>query len=137
MKADHIRHLFQYHFAMNRKMWDEAVSQLSEKQFTHQMPGTSTSVRSQIFHLIEVDREWFRIIQGAEWSGISDPATLTDRESVRAYWDQTELMMREYLNRIDDDIMEQQFPPAPVDFQVWQMLLHLVAHGIDHRAHLF
>lgn len=137
MKADHIRHLYQYHFAMNRKVWDEAVSQLSEDQFTHQLPGTGTSVRSQIVHLIGVDREWFRVLQGTEWTGTSNPAAFPDRESVRAYWDQTEAMMKEYLNQIDDKILRQQFPPAPVAMQIWQILLHVVAHGIDHRAHLF
>lgn len=136
MKADEIHKLFTYHFALNRKVWDEAISQLSDGQFMQQLPGSSGSVRDQIVHLIEIDRGWFEALQGEIWEGSADPALFPDRESVRAHWDQIETMMAAYLDQINDKTLAANFPPAPVEIQNWQVLFQVVAHGIDHRAHL-
>lgn len=34
MNAAALRHFYDYHFAENRKLWDEYVSKLSDEQFT-------------------------------------------------------------------------------------------------------
>ena len=33
MKADQIRKLFDYHFTMNEKLWDQVINKLSDEQF--------------------------------------------------------------------------------------------------------
>jgi len=135
MKADHLRMLFQYHFDINQKIWDEIITQLSDDQFTKQLPYSVGSVRNQIVHMIDIDKGWFRSLQGERWPGTSNPANFPDRESVREYRDQTITFMKEILNQIDDEKLESIFPPAAPN-QVWQFYMHVYGHGIDHRSQL-
>ncbi|HSG25059.1 MAG TPA: hypothetical protein VLA32_03015 [Anaerolineales bacterium] len=42
------RQLYRYHFDINQKIWDEAISQLSDEQFTLALPYSVGSVRNQL-----------------------------------------------------------------------------------------
>jgi uncharacterized damage-inducible protein DinB len=55
MNADAFRHLYDYHFAENRKIWDAYITPLSQEQFTQAVSYSHGSVRNQIVHLMEVD----------------------------------------------------------------------------------
>jgi len=135
MKADHLRELFRYHFDINQKIWEDTVSQLSDEQFTQNLPYSVGSVRNQLVHMIDIDNSWFRSLQGEPWTGTSDPTSFPNRESVRLYWDQTISLMKVILDRVEDETLASIFTPA-FPFQVWQLYLHIIGHGIDHRAQL-
>jgi uncharacterized damage-inducible protein DinB len=137
MHAHALRHFFGYHFAENRTLWDRYVSQISDEQFTRHVDYAHGSIRNQIVHLISVDDAWFRDLRGIEIPEPLDPADLVDRESIRAYWDRVEQTMREYLDALRDDMLDST-PLEDEDkhLKVWQVLLHVVNHGTDHRAQL-
>lgn len=136
MRADQLRELFDYHFAMNEKIWDQVISKLSDEQFLHEPGYAARSVRSQLVHMIDIDRGWFRMLQGERWGGTSDPTRFPDRESVLAYRRQTDALLREHLAKQDDATLLEKFPRMREVFHVWQMYFHVLAHGIDHRAQL-
>ncbi|GAB4125085.1 MAG: hypothetical protein Fur005_29110 [Roseiflexaceae bacterium] len=83
MNANAFRHLYRYHFAENRKLWD-AVLTISDQQFLQPNGYSHGSVRDQIMHLIDVDQVWF-----SELQGIEPPAALPDntlnQAIIRAY----------------------------------------------------
>src|SRR4051794_35523933 len=93
MNAAAFRHLYDYHFAENRTIWDRYVSQLSPEQFTQPGGYSHGSVRDQLVHLLNVDDGWFSELRGVAPAAEVPPATGDDRALLRAHWDQVEQQM--------------------------------------------
>jgi len=137
MNADAFRHFYEYHFAENRKLWDRYVTHLSDEQFTQHMDYSRGSVRDQILHLISCDTSWFSGLRGVEIPDDLNPADCPDRESICAHWDKVEEMMRGYLAELRDEMLfDTPLEGEDKDLILWQVLLHVVNHGTDHRAQL-
>ena len=137
MNADAFRHFYGYHFTENRKIWDSYVSQLSPEQFTQAVDYSHGSVRDQIIHLISVDDTWFSGLRGVGIPEPLNPGDLHDRASIRAHWDNVEQNMRDYLAELRDDMLvDKPLGGEDKDLILWQVLLHVVNHGTDHRAQL-
>jgi uncharacterized damage-inducible protein DinB len=139
MNAQAFRHLFTYHFAENRKIWDTHVMQLAYEQFTRPVNYSHGSVRDQITHLIDVDDVWFSELHGIAPLEPLPSATGDDRAAIRANWDRVEQRMRAYLAALQDDMLFSTpitEPEEDKDLIVWQVLLHVVNHGTDHRAQI-
>lgn len=137
MNADAFRHFFDYHFSENRILWDRCVMPLSDEQFTQAVNYSHGSVRNQIVHLMSVDDTWFSGLRGVEIPEPLDPADFPDRVSTRAHWDGVERRMREYLANLRDEMLfTKPLDGEDADLRLWQVLLHVVNHGTDHRAQL-
>jgi uncharacterized damage-inducible protein DinB len=137
MNADAFRHLYGYHFAENRKIWDAYATQLSDEQFTQPIDYSHGSVRDQILHLMDCDDIWFSELRGVKPLG--PPSMIDDRDMIRLHWDGIEQGMQAYLAELRDDMLFArpiQEPDEDKDLIVWQVLLHVVNHGTDHRAQL-
>ncbi|HEY3476616.1 MAG TPA: DinB family protein [Anaerolineales bacterium] len=139
MNATAFRHFYDYHFTENRKIWDRYITALSDEQFTQAVDYSHGSVRDQIIHLMSVDEVWFCELQGIEPSEPISPSNLDDRNIIRAHWERVEQSMRNYLLELRDDMLFEKpikEPEEDKDLIVWQVLLHVVNHGTDHRAQL-
>jgi uncharacterized damage-inducible protein DinB len=137
MNANAFRQLFDYHFAENRKIWDRYVSSLSDEQFTQHAGYSRGSVRDQILHLISCDTVWFSGLRGVEIPEDLAPADFPDRASIRTHWDSVEQNMRDYLAELRDDMLfDQPLEGEDKELILWQVLLHVVNHGTDHRAQI-
>jgi uncharacterized damage-inducible protein DinB len=139
MNANAFRHFCDYHFAENRKIWDRYVTPLSHEQLTQDTVSLHGSARSQVLHLISADDTWFSQLRGVEYPVEFPAADLDDRNLIRAHWDNAEQNMRNYLAKLRDAMFfEKPFPNHEEDnvLILWQVLLHVVNHGTDHRAQL-
>jgi uncharacterized damage-inducible protein DinB len=138
MNAHAFRHFYDYHFTENRTLWDRYITQLSHEQFTQAVGYSHGSVRNQIVHLINADDTWFSGLRGVAIPEPLNPADFPDRESIRVHWDNVEQSMRDYLAALRDDMLfERPFADGEdKDLILWQVLLHVVNHGTDHRAQL-
>lgn len=138
MNAEAFRHFFDYHFSENRNIWDAYIASLSDEQFTRSASYSHGSVRNQVVHLMSVDDTWFSGLRGVEIAGSLDPATFEDRNGIRRHWDAVEQRMRSDLAELRDDMLfEKPFAEGEdKDLILWQVLLHVVNHGTDHRAQL-
>ena len=139
MDSNAFRHFYDYHFAENRKIWDSCVAPLTHEQFTQDVDYSHGSVRDQIVHLMSVDEVWFSELRGVQPPEPLPPAALDDRQSIRAHWDRAEQSMRAYLAELQDSMLFDKpikEPEEDKDLIEWQVLLHVVNHGTDHRAQL-
>ena len=139
MNADAFRQFYDYHFAENHKIWNSYVTPLSYEQFTQDLGYSHGSVRNQVVHLIGADELWFSELQNFKPSEPLPSANFDDRKNIRTRWDKVEQNMRNYLAKLRDDMLfvaPIEEPEEDKNLVVWQVLLHVVNHGTDHRAQL-
>lgn len=139
MNTDAFRYLYDYHFTENRRLWDNCITPLTLEQFTRKAAYSHGSVRDQVLHLMDVDELWFSELGGSQPSEPYPASSRDDRENIRIKWDGIERSMRTYLAQLRDGMLFEKpikEPEEDKELRVWQVLLHVVNHGTDHRAQL-
>lgn len=138
MDAAAFRRLYDYHFAMNRRLWHH-VSELSDEDFDRPSDYSQGSVRQQAWHLMTVDEGWFTQLRGDAWPDYlmpDAPQPVWTRAEIRERWDDVERRQRAFLDRITDaQLFEHPWAEGEdKDLALWEVLFHVVNHGTDHRA---
>lgn len=137
MNADAIRHFYNYHFTINREIWDTYIVPLPQEKFTQPVNYSHGSVRNQIVHLMNVDTAWFSDLGAVKIGDFSDSADPDNREHIRQHWDIVEQEMRDFLANLRDDMLfTKPLSGEDENLILWQVLLHVVNHGTDHRAQM-
>ena len=137
MNADMFRTLYAYHFALNRRIWDECIVPLTSDQFTRKVEYSVGSARNQVVHMLNIDDRWFSGLRGETVPDFLNLEIFSDHAVIRAKWDDIETRMRDYLSRLkDSDLSGQPFIADNDQTQLWHILQHVVIHGADHRAQL-
>ncbi|MFM2031793.1 MAG: hypothetical protein RLZZ297_558 [Chloroflexota bacterium] len=131
------RHLYGYHFAENRALWDNHILQLSHAAFSQPSRYAHGSIQKQILHLIEVEEVWFCGLRGVDFPDPLEPAHYSDYTTLRAYWDAVEAHTTTYLDTITEaKLHSQPLEGEDKELRVWQVLLQVVNHATDHRAQI-
>ena len=138
MNADAFRHLYDYHFSENRKIWDAHIASLPFDQYKQESSYSRGSIRKQVIHLINTDEAWFSGLRGVDMPEPITPPDFDARSVMRTRWDNVEEHMRAYLAKLRDDmLLTKPFPDGEdKDVVLWQVLIHVVNHGTDHRAQI-
>lgn len=137
MHLDAIHHLYDYHFAENRVTWEKYILPLTQEQFTQPVNYSVGSVRNQVVHLMNVDDIWFSGLRGLDIPDWLEFETFNDRAAIRAYWDNVEKTMRDYLATLTEEVLvSKPLEGEDKDLRVWQVLHQVVNHGTDHRAQI-
>jgi uncharacterized damage-inducible protein DinB len=137
MNANAFRHFYNYHFDQNRTLREDDIVPLPERHFTQDVGYLYGSLRAQFVHMMSADQQWFCELREEEIPGPLDPVEFSDRQVLRDRWNQIEQMIRDYFELLQDDtLFTRPFPGEAKDLVVWQVLLHVLNHGTDHRVQL-
>lgn len=131
MDADGFRKLYEYHFKVNRKLWDQCITPMSDRQFREKLTYSHGSIRHQAVHIMNTDDRWFSDLRGEEVPGIANPVHYGTRAVVREKWDGVEARMREYLQTLKNEDLGKM---TGTGMTVAEVLFHVLNHGTDHRA---
>lgn len=136
MQAQMLRHFVAYHVAENATLWTY-VDQLSAAQFVADIAYAHGSIRNQLVHMLSVDATWLAGLRGQPIPEPLDPTQYDSPMLLKAQWGVLAQQLQTYVSLISDaDLMTQPLTDEDANLYVWQVLLHLVNHGTDHRAHL-
>ena len=140
MQADEIRALYAYHFALNRRLWDECIVPLTQAQFLKKFDYSIGSIRNHMVHMPNIDDNWFQLFGGRAEAKptFKNVVHYPTRAKIRAYWDEVLERQQRVLAALTDEQVNQLVPlslgGATVDVPLWKLMLHVINHGTDHRA---
>jgi len=142
MNISAIKKMYQYHFAMHRKVWDTCISTLTDEQFVQDVGYSWGSIRNQCYHVIRVDGRWFARIKGLALPDYGLEPDYPTKASIRTLWDKVEKEIMTYLDTMTSSDLDREISydmPHRGGMKtntVWEILVHVINHGTDHRAQM-
>ncbi len=140
MTAEQIKTLFDYHYASFDKIRDCAAA-LTPAQFVADSSYSVGSLRNQLAHCLMVDSRWLaRLNRQAPPESVY--ADYPDQATLWREWDAVREQVMAYVSRLTpteiDERVDLDFPERGGLRQSrrWQILLHMINHGTDHRAQI-
>ena len=139
MNADALRALYTYHFTLYRRVWD-CIDHLTDEQFVAPVDYSIGSVRNHMVHLATVEHRWLARVAG---SPLPDRLRYEDyptRAAARAKSDEVDAHFKSFLDGLTDADLDRPITytfwrvEGPVTNTMWEILIHVVNHGTDHRA---
>ena len=128
---DMITSLVEYHCEFTRRVW-ESIDSITEEQFTREDAYSQGSIRNLMVHLSSTDRRWLAGLKNMPDVGHVKFEQYPDRRSGRAFFEQVAADLMDYVRTLDETGLNNQ--PEGLPAARWQVLLHQVNHGTDHRA---
>ncbi len=140
MNHNDITLLFDYNDWANERILSAAAG-LSDDQYTAVTPGLSHgSVRATLVHALAAERIWRqRCLEGLSPTTLLREADCPTFAALRALWAEEEAARRAGLARLSDEALGGRIAyrttgGTPQENTLWQLLVHLVNHGTQHRA---
>ena len=133
MNKNDITTLIQFNFWADERILD-ACEQLSFNVFMQPVdpnPGWG-SLRGVLVHILDTEFGWRTVLQPGVEDIILKESDFEDVASLKLRWVEEKAAWRDYLDALTDADLER---PAVEDGPaVWQTILHVITHGIQHRA---
>ncbi len=134
MELELIQTFVKYHLDMTQRVW-ESIDQITEEQFLMDDAYSRGSIRNLMVHLANTDSNWLAGLKNIPES--EDPLRrkyedYPDRASVRAFWEATAKEVSEYVEALTEAALEEN--PSDIPSPRWQVFLHIINHGTDHRS---
>lgn len=131
MKLELIQLYIEYHIETTRRVWD-LIDTITDEQFVAGDEYSQGSIRNLMVHLASVDRRWLAGLKNLEDVGHLKQEDYRTRESAREAFENVAKDLSDYISTLTEEALNK--PTDKVDRPQWQILLHLVNHGTDHRA---
>jgi uncharacterized damage-inducible protein DinB len=131
MNLQWIQTFMEYHIDMTRRVWD-SIDHLSDEQFLTDDPYSRGSIRNLMVHLASTDRRWLAGLKNQPDVGHLSFEDFLTSAAAREISQEVERDLMEYVSTLTETDLNEN--TEQVSEPRWQILLHLINHGTDHRA---
>lgn len=135
MNKRDIETLVHFNFWANGRIL-AACERITTDQFTQAPtldPGWG-SLRGVLVHTLDTELGWRTALQGIE-DTILEAANFPTVAALKGHWLGEEAAWFDYISRLDDEQLAQSYgEDAQNGRTVWQVIMHVIAHGIQHRS---
>ena len=131
MKLELIKTFIEYHLDMTRRVWD-SINYITVEQFLADDTYSRGSVRNLMVHLASTDRRWLAGLKNEPDAGHLKFEDFSTRADAHQAFEQVAHDLSEYVNLLTEQ--ELNHNPNDISNPRWQVLLHLINHGTDHRS---
>lgn len=139
MDVQAIRTLYEYREWATNRILDQAAL-VSQEQFANAKLGYA-NLHITLTHLLGSEMVWLLRWQGQSPRTTASPADFATFDMVRSFWEASSKQMREFVATLDDTALQQTISYTTMAGDayaqpLWQLMLHLVNHGTQHRSEL-
>jgi len=133
LSTEIVRAMIDYHYARQYRLWDSIMT-LTDEQFTTEIPYSHGSIRNHMVHLPAVDTRWLKgLREEADARTFNyEPPDYPTRDSARMLTEKVADEVKQYIATLDEEALA--YMPQGMPLARWQVILHVVNHGTDHRA---
>ena len=131
MQLELIQTFIKYHLDMTRRVWD-SIDQITEEQFLADDAYSRGSIRNLMVHLASTDRRWPVGLKNQPDIGHLNFEDYSTRAEAHQVFEQAARDLSEYVNSLTAEELDQNANDLP--YPRWQVLLHIINHGTDHRS---
>jgi len=138
MNKQDITLLYEYNQWANAKILDTA-SNVTNEQFVADASFPHGGLRGTLVHTLFAEWIWRH-----RWEGTSPvvrlkPEEFPNFESLRARWADEEKLLMNFVDNVTDERLNSRFfytntKGTPYERVLWQVMVHLVNHGTQHRS---
>ncbi|MBI2332925.1 MAG: DinB family protein [Chloroflexi bacterium] len=131
MQTELVKTFITYHIDTSRRVWD-LIDTITDDQFLADEIYSHGSIRNLMVHLASVDRRWLAGLKNLDDVGHLKEEDYTTRAAAREIFESVAKNLSVYVSTLTEEALNK--PTDKVEQPQWQILLHLVNHGTDHRA---
>lgn len=139
MKLDEIKILYEYNYWASAKILLAGIS-LKGDQFTEETAHTYKTMRGTLSHVLASEWIWrLRCDEGVSPDSLLDETQFDTFMDVMARFGEEESKMRGFLARTTEEQLNGPITYTDIQGQehtqmLWEILVHVVMHGMQHRA---
>lgn len=128
--------LVNFNFWANERIL-AACERISADEFTrphNPHPGWG-SLRGILVHALDAEYGWRCVLQALNADDILEADDFNDVAALKSRWDMEHTAWLDYLATLSDTNIHLGYGDNPSNgLKVWQTILHVVTHGIQHRS---
>lgn len=128
--------LIHFNFWANERIL-AACNRISVEEFTRLLatdPGWG-SLHGILVHTLDAEYGWRCVLQALDADEILQADNFGDVAALKSRWDMERAAWFDYIDTLTDESLDLSVGDDPLNrLKVWQIILHVVTHGIQHRS---
>jgi uncharacterized damage-inducible protein DinB len=138
MQANDIITLYEYNYWANERVL-AATTRLPDELYNIPTQMSHGSLHGTLVHTLTAEWIWLKRCQGESPASLFRTEEFPSLEYLRQRWQGEEQAMRTFLAGLSDQDLEQVIhynttDGVPMEQVLWQILVHVVNHGTQHRS---